>query len=530
MKTITFYSYKGGVGRSLALVNIASRLAEFGKKVCVIDFDLEAPGLHLKFRDIRKQNSQGIVDYVYEFSNNGRLPEKINEYTSEVVVPKSDTPITLITAGDTESSEYWKKLSSINWYELIYENPDGLAFFLKLKETIEDQIKPDFLLIDSRTGISETSGITLSLLAEEVVILAANNKENLFGAKWVIKTLSERGNVLGKSPKINFVLSRIPFTNNPQDRGKETILLQRIKRQYLEPYLNDINVIHSDRDLEESKQIKIAYGKDESNSQISIDYLKLFEVLTEDYLLPVEIERFENIRRVESLLNQIYNTTDLSKQYEYIQRAIFIDSNSLKLHIIRASIYYNMADYSKSLEDLERVISVDRNNHIANLLIIDNYDQMKEYGVAMEYIKCMLEHSPNNWEFLLKKASILVKIEKYSDAVDVYEEMINMFPELSLAYSGRGNALRLLEKFEEAMKYTYQALELDSMNWQAMITLAEIYLELNNTNEFYWQFENVLRQQPNYAQKCIIEEAVYKKVWNEERFRNLLSKYGLYID
>ena len=42
MKTLTFYSYKGGVGRSLALVNIATRLSEFGKKVCIIDFDLEA--------------------------------------------------------------------------------------------------------------------------------------------------------------------------------------------------------------------------------------------------------------------------------------------------------------------------------------------------------------------------------------------------------------------------------------------------------------------------------------------------------
>ncbi|MBU0764165.1 MAG: AAA family ATPase, partial [Bacteroidetes bacterium] len=38
MKTITFYSYKGGVGRTLALANIAKRLAEFGKKVCLIDF------------------------------------------------------------------------------------------------------------------------------------------------------------------------------------------------------------------------------------------------------------------------------------------------------------------------------------------------------------------------------------------------------------------------------------------------------------------------------------------------------------
>lgn len=42
MKTLTFYSYKGGVGRSLALVNIATRLSEFGKKVCIIDFDLRS--------------------------------------------------------------------------------------------------------------------------------------------------------------------------------------------------------------------------------------------------------------------------------------------------------------------------------------------------------------------------------------------------------------------------------------------------------------------------------------------------------
>ncbi len=50
MKTITFYSYKGGVGRTLALANVAMRLSEFKKKVCMIDFDLEAPGLHHKFK------------------------------------------------------------------------------------------------------------------------------------------------------------------------------------------------------------------------------------------------------------------------------------------------------------------------------------------------------------------------------------------------------------------------------------------------------------------------------------------------
>ena len=68
MKTITFYSYKGGVGRSLALANIATRLAEFGKKVCLLDFDLEAPGLHYKFSTLlsnqKKEIKNGIVDYI----------------------------------------------------------------------------------------------------------------------------------------------------------------------------------------------------------------------------------------------------------------------------------------------------------------------------------------------------------------------------------------------------------------------------------------------------------------------------------
>lgn len=43
---IAFYSYKGGVGRSLALANLACLLARQGRKVLILDLDLEAPGQH----------------------------------------------------------------------------------------------------------------------------------------------------------------------------------------------------------------------------------------------------------------------------------------------------------------------------------------------------------------------------------------------------------------------------------------------------------------------------------------------------
>ncbi|MBR1199537.1 AAA family ATPase [Bradyrhizobium sp. AUGA SZCCT0158] len=48
-RIVTFYSYKGGVGRSMALANVAVLLARQGKKVLMVDWDLEAPGLENYF-------------------------------------------------------------------------------------------------------------------------------------------------------------------------------------------------------------------------------------------------------------------------------------------------------------------------------------------------------------------------------------------------------------------------------------------------------------------------------------------------
>ena len=45
-RVLTFYSYKGGTGRSMALANVGWILASAGKRVLLIDWDFEAPGLH----------------------------------------------------------------------------------------------------------------------------------------------------------------------------------------------------------------------------------------------------------------------------------------------------------------------------------------------------------------------------------------------------------------------------------------------------------------------------------------------------
>ena len=65
---------QGGVGRTMALVNVAVELAQRGRRVLAVDFDLEAPGLDtFKVFRSRKKRS-GIVDFVAEYLEAGRAP------------------------------------------------------------------------------------------------------------------------------------------------------------------------------------------------------------------------------------------------------------------------------------------------------------------------------------------------------------------------------------------------------------------------------------------------------------------------
>src|ERR1700680_1364934 len=77
-KIVTFYSYKGGTGRSMALANIAWILASNGKRVIVIDWDLEAPGLHRYFHpfliDKELSSTQGLIDFIIDFANDAVTP------------------------------------------------------------------------------------------------------------------------------------------------------------------------------------------------------------------------------------------------------------------------------------------------------------------------------------------------------------------------------------------------------------------------------------------------------------------------
>jgi len=534
MKTITFYSYKGGVGRTLALSNIATRLSELGKKVCLLDFDLEAPGLPFKFKNNKKEIKSGIVDYIYEFSCNGIIPDNIKDYSISLDALNSNfCPIDLIPAGNIENNEYWKKLSMINWSEMFYsENGQGVKFILDLKAKIEKEFAPDVLLVDSRTGITDIAGITLKLLADEVVILASFNDENLFGSKKIIKSLLDNSNSLfGKTPKINFILTRLPFKDELSDKIKENFVINRVNKDFKENLgLSDfdVSVIHSDRRLEENESQLIGYEYEDKTVSISNDYLKLFDKLTCDILSETEIKLFKNKKLAEKEYNKALSEKDISKKIQLLDKAIELDSTKWEYFFERGYIWGNMNKHLKAIEDYEIAISLNPSNeHLYNNIAV-SYAVWDKTDKAIDNYNKALSINPN-FVLVLQNLAFLYKKKDSMKAISYLNRALEIDGNDDKTLNARADLYRYLGKTSEAYEDIFKAININSIEPLYFGTLAEIFATDDKLEDFYFNLNIAFGMGLN-AKNMNTAKEVYEKFRNEERFINLLSKYNVDID
>lgn len=193
-RIVTFYSYKGGTGRSMALANVAWILASRGNRVLVIDWDLEAPGLHRYFHpfleDKELTSSDGLMDFVVQYAeravmkgNRGKkdwykpYTDILRYATSLEYEFAKDGTIDLVPAG-RQGPDYATRVNSFNW-QRFYERLDGGLFFEAAKQSMSDY---HYVLIDSRTGVSDTSGICTIQMPSTLVVCFTLNIQSLEGA------------------------------------------------------------------------------------------------------------------------------------------------------------------------------------------------------------------------------------------------------------------------------------------------------------------------------------------------------------
>lgn len=184
---VTFYSYKGGVGRSMALANVAADLATRGRRVVMIDFDLEAPGLDA-FEELGvKDGAPGLVEYVSSFLQTD-VAAPVAGFIQEVAIKKAGAGKLWVMHAGRKDEEYNRLRAAINWEDL-YDNRDGAAFFENFKADIQQQFQPDYVFIDSRTGLTDVGGVCTLHLPDMVVLLFSLNEQNLQGISSVARVL-----------------------------------------------------------------------------------------------------------------------------------------------------------------------------------------------------------------------------------------------------------------------------------------------------------------------------------------------------
>lgn len=321
MRTIAFYSYKGGQGKSLMAANLAVCLSRLRKNSVLVDLDLDAPSLHNKIEAGEPAlGSGGIVQLI----NNSIRFEGGKEWDDATLADIEFAPvrdvalysyvlddprekgaaggrsdygsIRLFAAGNIYKDDYWKVVWSALWRDIFTvvdreerqkATPQDVAkvggFLKEIKRRIQeiDRPSPDYLIVDCRSG---SSALTTTIInawldnpdTDSLVYAFSFNEDNI---TYLDRFVREHRSELSK--RIRLALCRVP--QSIEYRGDRKLMAAIHK---LDIDWDDLNVIRSDRDLERSERVRLGLHAPPDPGGITQDYLKLFEKLIprEDWL------------------------------------------------------------------------------------------------------------------------------------------------------------------------------------------------------------------------------------------------------
>lgn len=266
MKTINFYSYKGGVGRTMLTAQIARLLAALAKgdkeKVVVVDFDFDAPGIPAVFGMPIGAVEKGLYELVSDCYMSERVsiigPKSKEDNIVEIenwlaenlrqtknLKNNNDVGNIFFLPSGKVDEYYWDSLTAPTWINFlsndeVVESDDSITSFC---DFIEYRMKPalenmgfKYLLIDSRAGISNYGKVAHKVSDIQAVMFCPNDE-----ARHMINT-----GFASKYKPNNplFIVSRMPpeLDKPTQETFNDMVALIKEKFQYND----EVFKIHSD--------------------------------------------------------------------------------------------------------------------------------------------------------------------------------------------------------------------------------------------------------------------------------------------
>jgi len=164
-KIISIHSYRGGTGKSNLTANLAACLALGGRRVAVVDTDIQSPGLHMLFGVEDTSGLRTLNDYLWERC-------RVEDTALDV------TPEAVSRAG----GRVWLIPSSLNAGEIAKVLRQGYNVGLMndgLQDLI-DYLALDYLLIDTHPGLNEETLLSIAI-ADVLAVLLRPDRQDFQG-------------------------------------------------------------------------------------------------------------------------------------------------------------------------------------------------------------------------------------------------------------------------------------------------------------------------------------------------------------
>jgi Mrp family chromosome partitioning ATPase len=209
-RRFTLFSMKGGVGRSTTATILAWHLARKGKRVLVFDLDLESPGVGatLLGPDLPRF---GIVDWFVEDALD-QSEVVLGEMVQKSSLSAGSGTISVVPAFGSDTGDYMAKLGRT----YLERGPNGHETWpsrlRRMVEAIEEREKPDVVLLDSRTGLHDTSAALVLAMGAHTLMFAVDTPQTWSSYGFLFQHWSRHPDLARFYDKLWVVGSMVPDT------------------------------------------------------------------------------------------------------------------------------------------------------------------------------------------------------------------------------------------------------------------------------------------------------------------------------
>ncbi len=491
---ISFYSYKGGVGRSQLCANVASYLChKKGKNVLLWDWDFEAPGLHFFFDKSNEDVTHtGTIEMFDNYCGSKRTNPDFSENDYEFLLADSIVPLAKgstgkigLIPGGNYNDDFVFKVNTFNWFE-FYEILKGKNYIESLKKWVKT-LGYDYILIDSRTGINDYSGICNLQIPDINMVVMAANKQNMLGCKRIIEQIRKSNYIAEgyRQPFIFPILSRINVNNPAYQEWSERFVAE----------FHDLLPILDNK----------------------IEDIFTKEIFRDFYLDKTLLEDVPSFSAGENLLinskNQIFSRGSFISKYanigDYIYNLSVSDNIGLSNQIDKEA-WVNYAEQAEANEDKpkaakayynakECIKSVNLEPTVDALFEIGNENFLKEdHTQAILYYEKVISLKPNSFEALNKIGQAYKNKGDFDLAIENYRKCISIKPDYHYAYNGLGKVYKEKSDFDLAIENFRKCISIKPDFHYAYNGLGNVYKEKGDFDSAIENYRKCISIKPDF--------------------------------